>query len=110
MENGMPHLGLARPLGKFYLGNKFGKKPCGRIPVFYFLIEGLLVGAQGLHRSLERLQSRLVEAGAHMPSIDPGLLRFVTYREYQRAEILAGPARLSVTDDHQLLLMDRFEL
>jgi ATP-dependent DNA ligase len=33
------------------------------VDVFYFLIEGPLVGAQGLHRSIERLQSRLVEAG-----------------------------------------------
>jgi hypothetical protein len=51
-----------------------------------------------LHRSIERLQSRLVEAGANMPSIDPGLPRLVTYREYQRAKVLAGLAQLSVTD------------
>src|SRR4029077_11200792 len=35
---------------------------------FTFLIERLLVGAQGLHRPIEGLQRRLVEAGADMPS------------------------------------------
>ena len=106
----MPHLGLTRPLGEFYLAHELRDKPRGGVLVLHFLIERLLVGAQGLHRSIERLQRRLVEAGADMPSIDPAFLRFVTDRKHQRAKVLARPARLSVTDDHHLLLMHRLEL
>jgi hypothetical protein len=62
----MPHLGLTRPLGKFYLTDKLGNKPRGRILVLYFLIEGPLVAAQRLHGFIKGLQRRLIEARADM--------------------------------------------
>src|SRR6516225_7077214 len=54
--------------------------------------------------------SCLGEAGADMPHVDPALLRVVAYGKHQGAEVLARPARLSVTDNHRLLLMYRLEL
>jgi hypothetical protein len=39
------------------------------------LVEGLLVGAQRLHRFIERLERRLVKAGADMPSVTPTFIR-----------------------------------
>src|SRR5215467_9792744 len=45
-----------------------------------------------------------------MPRVDPALLRFVAYCKCQGAEVLARPARLSVTDDNYLLLMHSLEL
>jgi hypothetical protein len=77
----MPHLVVTRPLREFYLSHELGNKPCGGVLVFHFLVKGLLVGAQGLHRFIERLQRRLVEAGADMPSIDPALIGFVADRK-----------------------------
>jgi hypothetical protein len=74
------------------------------------LIERLLVGAQRLHRPIERLQCRLVESGADVPSMDPAFLCFVAYRKHQRAKVLSRPAWFSVTDDHYLLLMHSLEL
>src|SRR6516162_7160733 len=106
----MPHLAITRPLGEFYLAHKLGNKPRSRVLVLNFLVEGLLVGAQGLHRSMERSQRRLVEAGADVPSVGPALVRFVAYSEHQGTEILARPARLSVTDYHHLLLMHGLKL
>src|ERR1700730_4306612 len=106
----MPHFGLTRPLGEFYFAHELRDKPCSCVLILHFLIERLLVGAQGLHRPIEGLQRRLVEAGADMPSIDPALLRYVPDRKHQRAKVLARPTWLSVTDDHHLLLMHRLEL
>src|SRR5262249_55694080 len=91
-EGGMPHLALTRPLGEFYLAYELGNKPSGRVLVLHFLVERLLRGAQGLHCSIERLQRRLVEAGANMPGIDPALRGAVTYCKNQRAKVLARPA------------------
>ena len=82
----------------------------GRVLVLHFFVERLLVGAQRLHRSIERLQHCLVETGADMPIVDPALRGLVAYCKYQRPEILARPARLGVTDDHHLLLMHGLEL
>ena len=48
-EDGMPHLGLTRPLGEFYLADKLWDKPRGGVFGIHFLVERLLVGAQGLH-------------------------------------------------------------
>jgi hypothetical protein len=48
---------------------------------------------------IERLERRLIEAGADMTFI-----RLVAYRQHQRAKVLARSARLSVTDDYDLLL------
>src|SRR5262245_40680920 len=45
-----------------------------------------------------------------MPHIDPTLLRFVADGKYQRTEVFARPARLSVTDYHHLLFMYGLEL
>jgi hypothetical protein len=70
----MPHLAFARPLCELYLAHELGRKPGGRFLVLHFLVEGLLVRAQRLHRSVERLERRLVEAGADMTDIDPALL------------------------------------
>src|SRR6516165_9158881 len=109
-EGGMPHLALTRPLGEFYLAYELGNKPGGCVFVLHFLVDRLLVGAQRLHCSIERLQRRLVEASADMPGIDPALLGIVTDCKHQRAKVLARPARLSVTDDHYLLLMHGLEL
>ncbi len=106
----MPHLAIIRPLGEFYLAHEVGTEPHGHVLVLNLLVEGLLAGAQGLHRFVERFQRRLVEAGADMPSVSPALLRFVAYGEHQRAEILARPAWRSVTDYHHLLLMHGFKL
>jgi hypothetical protein len=64
----MPHFGLTRPLGEFYFAHELRDKPCSCVLILHFLIERLLVGAQGLHRPIEGLQRRLVEAGADMPS------------------------------------------
>ena len=64
----MPHLGLTCPLSEFYLTHKLRDKPRRGVLVLHFLIEWLLVGAQGLHRPIERLQCRLVESGADMPA------------------------------------------
>jgi hypothetical protein len=80
-KNGVPHLGLTRPLGEFTLADELRNKPRGGVFGLHLLVEGLLIGAQGLHFSINRLQSGLVEARADMPSIDPGLISFVTYRE-----------------------------
>jgi len=44
-ENGMAHLGLTRPLGKFYLPHELGNEPRGRLLVRNFFIERLLVSA-----------------------------------------------------------------
>jgi hypothetical protein len=74
------------------------------------LIERLLVGAQRLHRPIERLQCRLVESGADMPSIDPAFLCVIPNRKYQRAKELARPLWFCVTDDHYLLFMHGLEL
>jgi hypothetical protein len=101
----MPHLAFPRPLGEFYLAHELRNKPRGRILVFHFLVERLLVAAQGLHRSIERLERRLIEAGADMTFI-----RLVAYRQHQRAKVLARSARLSVTDDYDLLLVHSLEL
>src|SRR5262249_20862784 len=109
-ESGMPHLALTRPLGEFYLAYELGNKPSGRFLVLHFLVERLLMSAQGLHRSIKRLQRRLVEAGANMPGIDPALRGAVTYCKHQRPKVLTRPARLGVTDDHHLLLMHGLEL
>ena len=98
-EDGMPHLGLTRPLGEFYLAHELRDKPRGRGLVLYFLIERLLVGTQRLHRPIERLQCRLVESGADMPSIDPAFLCLIPNRKYQRAKELARPPWFCVTDD-----------
>src|SRR6516164_10471480 len=103
----MSHLAVTRPLGEFYLAHELWDKPRGRVLQFHFLVEGLLVGAQELHFSIERFQHRLGEAGADMPHVDPALLRVVAYGKHQGAEVLARPARLSVTDNHRLLLMYR---
>jgi hypothetical protein len=54
----MPHLALTRPLGEFYIAYELGNKPRDRVFVFNFAAEGLLVSAQGLHRSIERFQRR----------------------------------------------------
>src|SRR5262249_18346311 len=109
-EGGMSHLAVTRPLGKFYLAHQLRHKPGGLVLVFHLLLKGFLVSAQGSHFSIERFQQRLVEAGADMPHVDPALLRFVAYGKCQGAEILARSARLGVTDDHHLLLMDGLEL
>jgi hypothetical protein len=85
----MPHLGFACPLSEFHLTHKLGDEPRGRGLVLHFLIERLLVGAQRLHRFIERLQCRLVEAGADMPSIDPAFPGFVSDRKHQRAKVLS---------------------
>src|SRR6516225_6050786 len=45
-----------------------------------------------------------------MPGVDPALIQSVAYRKHQRAEVLACPARLCVTNYHHLLLMYRLEL
>src|SRR5580704_15459681 len=102
---GCPHLAFARPLSELYLAHELGNKPRGRSLVLHFLVEGLLIGAQRLHRSIERLERCLVEAGADMPRIDSVLLRFVSYCKHQGAKVLSRSARRSVTDDHDLLLM-----
>src|SRR5262249_56934518 len=52
-EGGMPHLALTRPLREFYLAYELGNKPSGRFLVLHFLVERLLMGAQGLHRSIK---------------------------------------------------------
>src|SRR5262249_42655244 len=109
-EGGMAHLPFTRPLGEFYLAYELGNKPGSCVLVLHFLVERLLVGAQWLHRSVERLQRRLVEAGANMPGIDPALRGVVTYCKHERPKVLARPARLGVTDDHSLLLMHGLEL
>src|SRR5437588_10243598 len=106
----MPHFAITRPLGEFYLAYELGNKPLGRVLVLHFLVERLLIGAQWLHRCIERLQRSLVEAGADMPRVHPTLLRIVAYCKHQRAKVLARPARLSVTDDQRLLLMHGLEL
>ena len=62
------------------------------------------------HSFINRLQRRLVESSADMPSIGPAFLCFVAYRKHQRAKVLPRPARLLITDDHHLLLMHRLEL
>jgi hypothetical protein len=54
---------------------------------------------------IERLERRLIEAGADMTFI-----RLVAYRQHQRAKVLARSARLSVTDDYDLLLVHSLEL
>src|SRR5262249_13218074 len=77
---------------------------------FTFWLKGFLVGAQGLHFSIKRFQRRLIEAGADMPGVDPAFLQSVAYRKHQRAEVLAVPVRLCVTDYHPLLVMYRLEL
>ena len=77
---------------------------------FTFLIKGLLVGVQRPHRPIDRFQRDLVEASADMPSVDQALLRFVAHCKHQEAEVLARPARLSVTDYHHLLLVHGLEL
>src|SRR6516225_231980 len=109
-EGGMPHLALTRPLAEFYLAYELGNKPSGRLLVLHFLVERLLMGAQGLHRSIERLQRRPVEAGADVPGIDPALRGVVAYCKHERPKVLARPARFSVTDDHYLLLMHGLKL
>src|SRR5262249_38616630 len=109
-EGGMPHLAITRPLGEFYLAHELGSEPGGRFLVLHFLVEGLLVGAQELHFSLKRFQRRLIEAGAHMPGVDPAFLQSVASRKHQRAEVLPCPVRLCVTDYHPLLLIYRLEL
>src|SRR5690348_1865930 len=106
----MPHLALTRPLREFYLAYELGNKPRGRVLVLHSLAERLFVGTQGLHRSIERLQRCLAEAGADMTGIHPALRGFVAYCKHWRSKVLARPARLSVTDDHHLLLMHSLEL
>src|SRR6516225_11339645 len=106
----MPHLAVTRPLGEFYLAHELRNEPRGLILVLHLFIEGLLAGVQRLHRSIDRFQRDLVEAGADMPSVDPALLRFVAHCKHQGAEVLSRPARLSVTDYHHLLLMYGLEL
>jgi hypothetical protein len=105
----MPHLAFARPLGELYLAHELGNKPRGRFLVLHFLVEGLLVGAQRLHRSIERFEGRLVEASANVPRIDPALRGFVAYCKHERPKILARPAQLCITDDHHFLLVHGLE-
>src|SRR5262245_24528137 len=81
-EGGMPHFAITRPFGEFYLAHELGNEPGGCFLVLHFLVEGLLVGAQGLHFFIERFQRRLIEAGADMPGVDPALLRSVAYRKH----------------------------
>ena len=109
-EDGMPHLGLTRPLGEFYLAHELRDKPRGRVLVLHSLIERLLVGTQRLHHLIERLQRGLVESGADMPSIDPAFLCLMANSKYQRAKELARPTWFSVTDDDYLVLMHGLEL
>jgi hypothetical protein len=40
-----------------------------------------------------------------MTGVDPAFLRFVAYREHERAKVLARPARRSVADYYRLLLI-----
>jgi hypothetical protein len=106
----MPHLAFARPLSELYLAHEPGRKPRGHVLVLHFLVEWLLVCAQRLHRSIERLERRVVEAGADMTGIDPALRGFVAYCKHQRPKVLARPARLRVIDNNHLLLMHSLEL
>ncbi len=82
-EDGMPRLPFTRPLGEFYLAYELRNKPPGPGLVLDLLFERLLFGAQGLHSFIKRLERRLVEAGADMPSVDPALLGFVAYRKHE---------------------------
>jgi hypothetical protein len=82
----MPHLAFARPLGEVYLADELGNKPRGRFLVLHFLVEGFVVGAQRLHRSIERLERHLVEARADMTGIDPALRCFVAYCKHKRSD------------------------
>ena len=75
--------------------------------VLYFLVEGLRVGAQRVHRPVKRLQCRLVESGADMPRIDPAFLNLITNRKYQGAKELTRPPWFSVTDNNNLLFMHK---
>ena len=87
-KSGVSHFALARPFGEFYFAHELRDEPSCRVLVLYFFIERLLVGAQWLHRSIERFERRVVKAGANMPRINPTLLRFVAYGQHQGAKIL----------------------
>ena len=52
----MPHLPLTCPLREFYLAYELGNEPRGRPSHLHFFVERLLVGSEGLHHSIERLQ------------------------------------------------------
>ena len=106
----MPHFRFTRPLSEFYLADELRNKPCSGGSRTSLLVEGLLVGAQRLHRFIERLERRLVKADADMPSVTPTFIRLAAYRQHQRAKVLARSARLSVTDDYDLLLVHSLEL
>ena len=80
-EDRVAHV-VTRPLSEFYLPHELGNKPRGGVLGLHFLVERLLVGAQRLNDFIDRLQRRLVEAGADMPSIDPAFLGFVADRKH----------------------------
>ena len=77
---------------------------------FTFWSKGLLVGAQGPHRFIDRLQRRLVEAGADMPSIDPALIGLCRGPQALASQRTYATCAVSVTHDHRLLFMYRLEL
>ena len=84
----MPHFRFTRPVTEFYLADELRNKPCGGGSRTSLLVEGLLVGAQRLHRFIERLERRPVKGGADMPSVTPTFIRLAAYRQHQREKYL----------------------
>jgi hypothetical protein len=87
-EDRMPHLTFTRPLCEFYLTHKLRNKPSGRSLEPHLLIERLFVGAQRLHRFIERLERRLIKASTDMPSVNPALLGLLSYRSTSEPKYL----------------------
>jgi hypothetical protein len=80
----MPHFRFTRPVTEFYLADELRNKPSSGGSRTSLLVEGLLVGAQRLHRFIERLERRPVKGGADMPSVTPTFIRLASKPKYLR--------------------------